>query len=112
MGRPKLKAVLGHEGFRILDYGIKWGKSDASALPDEWGVYALYYGDTLKYIGKTDGIGNNLRKRVLEHDQEFPWGNFDWFVLRSNSIARAEKALICYYKYIYDLYNITQFTDC
>ena len=44
-------------------------------MPDTSGIYRLYQGDRVVYVGQT----NNLRERLLAHDRQTPyWGSYDY----------------------------------
>ena len=46
---------------------IKFTKKSVDAAPEEHGVYKLYDGDELIYIGRADGKGVTIRSRLQSH---------------------------------------------
>ncbi len=95
-----LKRTLEQYGFTVFDWG-KDRKVNYSNAPSEVGVYALYWGTTLQYIGRTVG----LRKRLSQWDSEdyygtdirIPFGSFAWFSISEDEYKAAEAILILKY---------------
>lgn len=92
--------------FNVNGWGTK-EKSNYLDAPNELGVYALYWGSTLQYIGRS----NNLRRRLSQWDSEdlyrtdirIPFGSFAWFTLPKKQVQDAEALLILYYDPPYNL---------
>ncbi len=69
--------VNGHEigtPFNLKDLIKTFGKN---IIPDELGVYHLFYHDQLVYIG----MSKSIRKRLIQHlrDEDMPFHNVLWF---------------------------------
>jgi len=95
---PKRK--LENEGFTIIEWGNYFTKDELGDIPYEPGVYILYWGETMQYVGKS----NNLQIRLSEWERRdyykeyyIPFGSIAWFVLPENQISDAEAILIDYY---------------
>jgi len=78
----------------------KYGKE---AIPDELGIYHLFYHDQLVYIG----MSKSIRKRLMQHlgDDDMPFNNVLWFCAhrwRENAtiadVLKVEYRLIKYFK--------------
>lgn len=58
-----------------MGYTERREKGDYRWVPDTSGIYRLYHGDTVVYVGQT----NNLRARLEEHERgQSHWGSFDY----------------------------------
>lgn len=90
-----IKTALVKKKFKLSSNGVHKKKHIARA-PDKSGVYALYYGKTLQYIGKSD----NIHRRVSQHnrDKDIPFGSFAWYRLPPSQLLKAEDYLIGRYK--------------
>jgi len=56
-------------------YTERRDKGDYRWVPSTSGIYRLYQGDIVVYVGQT----NNLRGRLEEHDRSTPyWGSYDY----------------------------------
>ncbi len=95
-----LHRFLTKNGFKVLEWGTN-NKSNYLDTPNESGVYALYWGSTLQYIGRS----KSLRRRLSQWDSEdlyrtdirIPFGSFAWFTLPKNQVQEAEALLILNY---------------
>jgi excinuclease UvrABC nuclease subunit len=101
MAQPRrLKSFLEKNEIDVLSWG-KGRKSEYLDVPEILGVYALYWGTTLQYIGKA----KKLRRRLGQWDSEdwyngyyrIPFGSFAWFAVRKSQVNKAEAILIHYY---------------
>ena len=58
-----------------MGYSERRDKGDCRWVPETSGIYRLYHGDTIVYVGQT----KNLKKRLTEHVQEkTQWGSYDY----------------------------------
>ena len=58
-----------------MPYIQRRDKGDYRWVPNTSGIYRLYQGDTVVYVGQT----NNLHARLEEHDRNMPyWGSYDY----------------------------------
>lgn len=58
-----------------MGYTEKRPKGDYRWVPETSGIYRLYHGDTIVYMGQT----KNLRARLEEHERtQSHWGSFDY----------------------------------
>jgi predicted GIY-YIG superfamily endonuclease len=58
-----------------MGYNERREKGDYRWVPETSGIYRLYQGDTVVYVGQT----NNLRGRLQEHDRNMLyWGSYDY----------------------------------
>ena len=108
MGKVKIARVLETADFHVGKYGTTFPKGDLDDIPDKPGVYALFWGDTLQYIGKSETLRTRLKNWEFKDrlkDENIPFGSYDWFVLPSKEVADAEDYLIKYYQ---PPYNISQ----
>lgn len=102
-----LKRKLMNAAFLVSRHGVAWHKAELDEVPQLPGIYALYYGETLQYIGQSI----NLQKRLKDHDRNHyyqqgdykPFGNYSWFVIHQEFLDQAEKMLIQYYQSPYNL---------
>ncbi len=89
---------------------VEWGTLEKSSYldaPNEPGVYALYWGKTMQYIGRS----TNLRRRLSQWDSEdlyrtnirIPFGSFAWFTLPVNQVQDVEALMILFYDPPYNL---------
>jgi hypothetical protein len=46
-----IKRKLENKGFAVLRYGVELNKRQLNDIPKEPGIYALFHGNTLQYIG-------------------------------------------------------------
>ena len=101
MGRPLIRAKLEREKFRVMDYGEYFRDGNRPLIPTRPGVYCLFYGDTLQYVGRSVNIKDRLRQhldnRLNKTDHNIPFGNYYWYVLHQKEISDAEDLLIRYY---------------
>jgi len=79
-----------------MGYTERRSKGDYRWVPDTSGIYRLYHGDTVVYVGHT----NNLAARLEEHeDGKSHWGSYDYKSTRGVPTAqrkRMEKRAITY----------------
>lgn len=102
-----LRRFLIEMKIKVLDWG-KGQKVDYLDAPKKPGVYALYWGRKLQYIGKSE---KSLRKRISDwHGEDYygtneriPFSSFAWFVLRKNQVNIAETFLVAFYNPPYNL---------
>ena len=99
-----LRDFLLKKGYRIIDWGII-DKDEHTNAPEASGVYALYWGRTLQYIGMA---GTSFYQRMLNHSNEdaYPFGSFAWFQLPAGQEDEAETTLIRKYKPPYNKYKL------
>ncbi len=58
-----------------MTYTERRPKGDYRWVPATSGIYRLYHGDSVVYVGQT----NNLRARLEEHDRgKSHWGSYDY----------------------------------
>ena len=58
-----------------MGYTERRPKGDYRWVPETSGIYRLYHGDWIVYVGQT----NNLRARLEEHERtKSYWGSFDY----------------------------------
>lgn len=58
-----------------MGYTQRREKGDYRWVPMTSGIYRLYHGNTVVYVGQT----NNLRARLQEHeDGKTHWGSYDY----------------------------------
>jgi predicted GIY-YIG superfamily endonuclease len=58
-----------------MGYTERREKGDYRWVPETSGIYRLYHGDWIVYVGQT----NNLRARLEEHERgKTYWGSFDY----------------------------------
>ena len=58
-----------------MGYSERHEKGDYRWVPDTSGIYRLYQGDTIVYVGQT----NNLVARLQEHEAgKSHWGSYDY----------------------------------
>lgn len=108
MGKVIITRVLNTEGYAIREYGTAFSKNDMSEIPNEGGVYALYWGETLQYIGRSKDLRKRLKNwEFKDHwkEENIPFGSCDWYVLLPSQVNDAEDFLIKYYQ---PPYNIAQ----
>ncbi len=92
-----MRRFLTKKGINVFEWGT-CRKSNYLEIPNEPGVYALYWGPTLQYIGKS----RYLRGRLIPWDNEglykteirIPFGSIAWFTLQKNQIQDAEVLLV------------------
>ena len=79
-----------------MGYSQRRNKGDLRWVPDSSGVYRLYQGDRIVYVGQT----NNLRARLSEHENSRAyWGSFDYKSTRgvnTRERKRMEERAIAY----------------
>ncbi|MHA1228971.1 MAG: GIY-YIG nuclease family protein [Candidatus Hodarchaeales archaeon] len=101
MSTTGLKIKLTKNGFSILDSGNYWTKDELDDVLKEPGLYALFWGDCLQYIGQSINLQNRLkeweRKNYYKKDY-IPFGTYSWFVLPEKQLSKAEAMLINYYE--------------
>ncbi|MCL4341223.1 MAG: hypothetical protein M1431_03905 [Candidatus Thermoplasmatota archaeon] len=100
MARNKMIRTLESAGHNVKEYGTGWSKSEIYDVPDSPGIYALYWGDTLQYIGMSEGAipdrVNQWERLDRNKIENIPFGSFDWFTLPKNQVREAEDYLIKY----------------
>jgi len=110
-----LKRLLEKNDFTVFEWD-KDQKQNYLNVPNEVGVYALYWGESLRYIGRAA----NLRRRLSQWDSEdyygtdkrIPFGSFAWFTLPEDEYKDAEALLILYYDPPYNVqYPSLSFSD-
>lgn len=58
-----------------MGYTERREKGDYRWVPETSGIYRLYHGDWIVYVGQT----NNLRARLEEHERgKAYWGSYDY----------------------------------
>lgn len=79
-----------------MGYTERRQKGDYRWVPETSGIYRLYHGDNIVYVGHS----NNLRARLAEHeDGQSYWGSFDYKSTRGVPTAerkRMERRAIVY----------------
>ena len=109
MGRPKIKARLEKEGYEIKDFGEWFYDADRYEIPPRPGVYSLFYGNIIQYIGSSIDLRirlrNHLDNKYHRRDGYIPFGNYSWYVLNKSVIVDAEDMIIRYYEPKYNLIN-------
>lgn len=88
------------EGGRLLDWGGRWAKRYLNDVPKKTGIYALYHGTTIQYIGKSNNLQSRLKEWERRHyyrNEYVPFGSFAWFVLPKNQTSWIEASLVDYY---------------
>ncbi len=62
-----------------MSYSTRRDKGDYRWVPECSGIYRLYHGDTIVYIGET----GNLIARLQEHESDTAyWGTYDYEATR------------------------------
>ncbi len=64
MSGPLIRAKLKREGFKVIDYGEYYYDSGRPLIPTRSGVYGLFYGDTLQYVGQAVNLKDRLRQHL------------------------------------------------
>ncbi|MHA1424270.1 MAG: hypothetical protein ACTSSD_19520 [Candidatus Thorarchaeota archaeon] len=90
-----LRQSLLEKGYNIISEGTL-DKDDHTDAPEVTGVYALYWGTTLQYIGKATSV--YARMLSWSNDGGIPFGSFSWFELPDDQFTEAEKVLIREYQ--------------
>lgn len=79
-----------------MGYTERREKGDYRWVPETSGIYRLYHGDSVVYVGHT----NNIRARLMEHERtQSHWGSFDYKSTRgvnTRERERMEKRAIAY----------------
>ncbi|MFZ0891009.1 MAG: GIY-YIG nuclease family protein [Thermoplasmata archaeon] len=79
-----------------MGYTERREKGDYRWVPDSSGIYRLYHGDRVVYVGQT----NNLRARIAAHERgKTQWGSYDYKSTRyvnSRDRKRMEERAIVY----------------
>jgi len=58
-----------------MSYTERRPKGDYRWVPETSGIYRLYHGESIVYVGQT----NNLRARLTEHERtQSYWGSYDY----------------------------------
>ncbi len=58
-----------------MGYTERRDKGDYRWVPERSGIYRLYQGEAIVYVGQT----NNLRARLQEHERSMSyWGSYDY----------------------------------
>lgn len=71
-----------------MSYTQRRRKGDYWQVPEGPGIYRLYHGDAIVYVGESD----NLRRRLIQHEEEtFSWGSYDYKRASSNRKKRLEE---------------------
>ena len=89
----RIRTAIKNKNYNLTAWGFL-KKKDITRCPTKSGVYALYYGTLLQYIGSSEDI----RRRVPEHNFEIPFGSFAWYRLPPSQMLKAEEYLIGRYK--------------
>ena len=109
MGRPLIRTKLEREGFKVIDSEEDNYDEDRALIPFKGGVYCLFYGDTLQYVGRAVNLKDRLRQHLDNKKNKtygyIPFGNYSWYVLHPKQIGDAEDFLIRYYDPPYNLIN-------
>jgi predicted GIY-YIG superfamily endonuclease len=67
-----------------MSYSERRDKGDYRWVPSTSGIYRLYHGDQIVYVGQT----NNLAARLAEHERtQSHWGSFDYKSTRGISTS-------------------------
>jgi excinuclease UvrABC nuclease subunit len=62
-----------------MGYSERREKGDYRWVPETSGIYRLYHGDSVVYVGQT----NNLRGRLEEHERgKSHWGSYDYKITK------------------------------
>lgn len=94
------------EGNRLFDWSDQWTKSDLDDVPNKSGVYALYHGRTLQYIGRSHDLRLRLKEWERKHyykNEYVPFGSYAWFRVSKNQLSKVEADLIGYYQPYYNV---------
>ena len=91
-----IRVNLQNEGFSIIIYKEILPKTQLVNIPIKAGIYALFWGESCRYIGKSEQLQIRLKKHDSEKIKSF--GHFSWYQIRSDRIDAAEKMLVCFYK--------------
>lgn len=79
-----------------MGYSGRRDKGDYRWVPETSGIYRLFHGDYVVYVGQT----NNLRARLEEHERtQTHWGSFDYKSTRyvnTRARKRMEERAIAY----------------
>ena len=71
-----------------MSYSEKRSKGDYRWVPEVSGIYRLYHGDKVVYVGET----NNILRRIQQHEQEMgQWGSYDYKTTRGTPKAKRKK---------------------
>jgi predicted GIY-YIG superfamily endonuclease len=71
-----------------MGYSSRREKGDYRWVPETSGIYRLYHGDTVVYVGQT----NNLSARLQEHESNKPyWGSFDYKSTRGTATKERKR---------------------
>ncbi|MEE9115735.1 MAG: GIY-YIG nuclease family protein [Thermoplasmata archaeon] len=58
-----------------MGYSKRHKKEDLSRVPNTSGIYRLYHGNTVVYVGQA----KNLRRRISQHERRKSyWGSYDY----------------------------------
>ena len=91
---------------RLLDWSDQWSKRDLDDVPKKPGVYALYHGTTLQYIGQSLNLQSRLKNWERKHyykNAYVPFGSFAWFRVPKNQLSNVEADLVGYYQPYYNM---------
>jgi len=90
-----IKRKLDNEGYTVKDWNHDVTKREIDEVTHHTGIYALYHGSTLQYIG----LSKDLQRRIQEHRIEdlIPFGNFAWYDIHYKQLHEAKRMLIDYY---------------
>lgn len=71
-----------------MTYSQRRDKGNYWQVPEGPGIYRLYHGDSIVYVGETD----NLRRRLKQHEDDMKyWGSYDYKRASTNKNERKEQ---------------------
>lgn len=72
----------------FMGYSGRRRKGSYSRVPETSGIYRLYYGDTVVYVGET----RNLARRLRQHEREMRnWGSYNYRSTKGVSKSKRKK---------------------
>ena len=95
-----------HQGGRLLEWSDRWTKRNLDDVPMKSGIYALYHGTTLQYIGRSLNLLTRLKRWEQKHyykNEYVPFGSYAWFNVPKNQLSKIEDGLIGYYQPPYNV---------
>ena len=106
---PLIKAKIEREKFKEIDYEERCDDDGISLIQNRSGVYGLFYGDALQYVGRVVDLKDRLRQhldnKINKTDGHVLFGNYSWYDLHSKQISNAKDFLIRYYESPYNIIN-------
>ncbi|MHA2245407.1 MAG: hypothetical protein ACXADY_10615 [Candidatus Hodarchaeales archaeon] len=100
MSRVRIKQKLENLNLKIFSWGEYYEKNDLDEIPKKSGVYALFWGDALQYIGRSNNLQRRLKdwERSHYYNEYIPFGTVSWYNLSEKQVPQAEAQLIHYYQ--------------